>query len=162
MQKENPDHTRSFIACTLHRLFLWLRQAPPVLQTQWLWRKWQTARPSWRGAPAETTAAPLPITSFKPELLSLWAGRGLTQVLVEDEFSISNHMIVSSYNSKISIENSFLYPSSLTQKIRIKIWGKTAVLWFNYAHLNNSAVKINWLPPLLCFCKVYSQTLKSH
>ena len=62
------------------RLFLWLRQVPPALQTLWRWRRWQTAQPSWPGAPAETTAAPLPITSSRPGLPSLWAGRGLTQV----------------------------------------------------------------------------------
>ena len=62
------------------RLFLWLRQVPPALQTLWRWRRWQTAQPSWPGAPAETTAAPSPITSSRPGLPSLWAGRGLTQV----------------------------------------------------------------------------------
>lgn len=61
-------------------LFLWLSQAPPALQTLWRWRRWQTAQPSWPGVPAETTAAPSLITSSRPGLPSLWAGRGLTQV----------------------------------------------------------------------------------
>lgn len=67
-------------ACISHCLFLWLNQVRPARQTQWRWRRWQTAQHSWPGAPAETTAAPSPITSSRPELPSLWAGRGLTQV----------------------------------------------------------------------------------
>lgn len=81
----------SACANTSQYLFLWLSQALPALQTQWRWRRWQTVQPSWRGAPAETTAAPSPITSFKPELPSLWAGRGLTQVT--QHLTINFHLI---------------------------------------------------------------------
>lgn len=81
----------SACANTSQYLFLWLSQALPALQTQWRWRRWQTVQPSWRGAPAETTAAPSPITSFKPELPSLWVGRGLTQVT--QYLTINFHLI---------------------------------------------------------------------
>lgn len=68
----------SLISITL--FLVWLSQAPQAHQSLWQWRKLQTVQPSWPGAPVETTAAPSPITWSRPELPSLSAGRGLTQV----------------------------------------------------------------------------------
>lgn len=108
-------------ASASQRLFLWLSQAPPALQTLWRWRRWQTVRPSWPGAPAETTAAPSPITSSRPGLPSLWAGRGLTQVgIAWRGIFILYHMEYYSDNSWIPTGKFSYFSSLFSWEVRVQ------------------------------------------
>lgn len=119
-------------------VFLWLSQAHPAHQNLWRWRRWQTAQPSWPGAQAEITAAPSPTTSYRPELLSLWAGRGSTQVGSTEEmlfFYFLHHVGCFTDDSRGPAGRhscfSLLFNSHLGCAFIIIIWKEYSMIWFH-------------------------------